>query len=157
PPTQDTPKPHIPIRSATREERDHTEAVKLFGLACFHELNNRLIEAMRTFEEALRLDSRGTPIYRALVPLYIALERNDDALAACKRIRELDPADYETGYLYARQLRGLDRVKEARTVLAEVARLPGLKEQPDLHAQVAFDLGALHETAGDWSKAEAAF
>src|SRR5439155_14395016 len=44
PPRQDLPKPHVPVRSATRQELDHAEALKLYGLAVLHERNNRLVE-----------------------------------------------------------------------------------------------------------------
>lgn len=154
---QDFPEPLTPVRPATRQELDRVEAVKLYGLAVVHERNNRLVEAMRTLEEAMRLDPNSASIYRGLIPLYVALDRGSDALDACKRVLELDRDDYETGYLYARQLRVLDRSKEALAILEKIIKVPGLREQPDLHAQAAFDLGALHEAAGNWSKAEAAF
>ena len=153
---QDAPKVAAPLRPATRQELDRLEAVKLFGLAALQEHGNRLVEAMRTLEEALRYDPDGPAIHRALVPLYVALDRGDDALKACKRVLEPEPGDFETGYLYGRQLRARDRNPEALAVLLQAAAAPGLKEQPDLQAQISFDLGTLYEAAGEWVKAEAA-
>jgi tetratricopeptide (TPR) repeat protein len=153
----DRPTVHVPVKRPTPRELDRIEAQKLFGLGAVHERNNRLVEAMRIYEESLRLDPDAAAIHRALVPLYIALDRGDDVLTSCKRILELDSDDTETGLLYARQLRARERNKEAVEVLSRTAAVPGLKEQPDLHAQVAFELATLREAAGEWDRAEAAF
>jgi tetratricopeptide (TPR) repeat protein len=153
----DRPARHVPARVATRLELDHAEALQLYGRAVLLEREHRLIEAVRTYEQALRLDPQSAPLHRALVPLYLALDRAEDALQACQRTRELDPEDYETGLLQARHLRTHDRQAEALAVLEEIVKKAGLKERLDIYAQVCFDLGMLHETASDWAKAEAAF
>src|SRR5262249_21139012 len=64
---------------------------------------------------------------------------------------------YETWYLCARQLRLLDRPKEAAEALKRAAGCAGLKERLDLRAQGFFDLASLHENAGEYAEAEAAF
>jgi tetratricopeptide (TPR) repeat protein len=152
----DRPAKHVPIKPTTRQELDRLEARRLYGLAVLHERKNRLVEAVRCYEEARRLDPESAEVHRALVPLYVALDRGDDALAACKRTLELDPADYKTGYLYARQLRAQEKRKEAIAVLLKVATAPGLKDRPDQAAQIRFDLGALYEQLGDLAGAEKA-
>ncbi len=153
----DRPAPHAPVKVATRQELDHLEALKLYAQGAVHEHHNRLAEAARAYEAALRLDPDAAPVHRALVPLYVALDRAEDALAACRRVLELAPDDFETGYQYGRHLRNLDRLREARDVLVKVAAVPGLKERPDLRAQVCFDLAVLHEGAGEWAEAERRF
>jgi tetratricopeptide (TPR) repeat protein len=157
PPDADPLTPHVPVKPATRQELDHLEAVKLYGRGVILGHQNRLIEAMHTFEEALRLDPESAAIHRTLVPLYFALDRLDDALAACRRVLELDPEDFETGYRYARQLRVLGRTKEAVAVLTRTGACPGLKDRLEVRAQVFYDLGALHEDAGELDKAEKSF
>jgi len=147
---------HVPIKPATRQELDHLEAVKLYGLGAIAERQNRLIEATHTFEEALRLDPESAAIHRTLLALYFALDRIDDALASCRRVLELDPGDYEIGYRYGRQLRALGQTKEARAVLARTAACPQLKDRLDIRAQVFYDLGMLQEEAGDLNQAEKA-
>lgn len=156
-PSADRPTPVAPVTPFTRQELDQREAEKLFGRAVLHERENRLVEALHTYEEALRFDPDAAPVHRALVPLYLALDRGDDALAACRRVLELEPTDVETGFLYARQLRAREKSAEAIAVLTKVVAVPALKDQPDLHAQVSFELGTLHEAASAWDKAEAAF
>lgn len=150
----DPPTRHVPAKPVTRQELDHLEAVKLYGRGVTLEHQNRLLEATRTFEEARRLDPNSAAIARTLVPLYLALDRLDDALSCCRRVLELDPDDYETSYRYARQLRVLGRHKEASDVLLHTAKCPGLKDHLEVRAQVFYDLGMLQEQAGELDKAE---
>jgi tetratricopeptide (TPR) repeat protein len=150
----DHPTPHVPARPATKEELDHLEALRLYGLGVVREHQNRLIEAMHTFEEASRLDPESAAIHRALIPLYFGLDRIDEALAECRRVLELDPDDYATAYRYSRQLRVLGEKEEARSVLARAAAGTKLKEKLEVRAQVFFDLGVLQEEAGELNNAE---
>ena len=153
-PDIDPPTRQASLKPATRQELDHLEALKLYGLGAIQERQNRLIEAMHTFEEARRLDPESAAIQRTLIPLYFALDRLDDALAACRRVLELDPDDYETGHRYARQLRALGKTKEAMSVLLRTAASPRLKDRLEIRAQVFYDLGQMQEEAGELDKAE---
>jgi pentatricopeptide repeat protein len=154
---EDRPARAAPARPASRQELDRLEALKLYGVAAFHEKNHRLLEALKTHEEAHRLDPDAAAPLRALVPLYLAVDRLDDALAGCRRVLELDPDDFDTAYLYARQLRKQERPAEAVAVLAKAAASPKLKEKPALRTQIGFDLGSLCERAGDLARAGQAF
>jgi tetratricopeptide (TPR) repeat protein len=151
------PPVHVPTHPADRRELDHVEALKLYGLGVIAERHNRLIEAVRSYEEAARLDPDAAAPLRALAPIYLALDRTDDALEACRKALELDPKDFDTGYLYGRQLRAINKVKEAIAVLRRTAALPGLKERPDVRLQICLELGAVCETADDLKGAENAF
>ncbi len=155
-PDFDPPTRHVPAKPVTRQELDHLEAVKLYGRGVTLEHQNRLIEATRTFEQAQRLDPDSAAIPRALVPLYFALDRLDDALSCCRRVLELEPDDFEIGYRYARQLRVLGVRNEAIAVLTRTAECPGLKDHLEVRAQVYYDLGMLQEEAGELDKAEKA-
>ena len=78
----------------------------------------------------MRLDPDAAAPLRALAPLYVALDRTDDALDACKKALELDPDDADMAYFYARQLRAADKTPEAVAAFARTAALPALKEKP---------------------------
>ena len=154
---EDVPKVHVPARPATRQDLDHLEALQLFAHAVLEEREGRLVEAVRSYEAALRLDPDAPAVHRGLIPLYLGLDRRDDALVACRRVLELDPDDYPTGYLYSRQLRLQDKPKDALAVLARIVTLPGLKERPDLLVQAQFDLAVLYDSTEDLPRAEAAY
>jgi tetratricopeptide (TPR) repeat protein len=156
-PGAERPAPYVALKPATRQELDHAEALKLYGLAVLQERNNRLLEAVRLLEEARRLDPDAAAVVKALFPLYLALDRVEDGLSAARRALELTPDDFDTAYQYARQLRALERPKEALPVLRRAAAVPALKERPDVRAQLCFDLGVLYEDAGEWARAEDAF
>jgi tetratricopeptide (TPR) repeat protein len=146
-----------PLKPLSRRELDRREALQLYGQASDLEHRNRLPEALRLFEKARRFDPDSPAILRALVPLYVALDRQEEALQAYFRIVALDPEDYETWYNYAKALRAQEKDAEARKALGLAAACKGLKEQPELHLAVLHDLGALQEKAGDAKAAEANF
>jgi tetratricopeptide (TPR) repeat protein len=146
-----------PLRPLKRQELERREALELFGIGVEHEHRNRLPEALRTYEQALRLNPDAAPVLRALVPLYLALDRQQEALDACKRIVTLDPEDFETWQNYARQLRSADRDEEARKALLRASACKELAEQPDAHLAILHDLGTLHEKVSAYREAEAAF
>jgi tetratricopeptide (TPR) repeat protein len=151
------PEKLVPARPETREELNRAEALKQYGLGTFHENGHRLLAAVRAYEEATRLDPEAAAPFRALVPLYLGLDRLDDALAACKKVVALDPGDYETWHLYARQLHVHNQPKEAATAFERALACARLKDHPELAVQIAFDLATLRETLSEFDKAEAAY
>lgn len=156
---QDLPadKPAIlPTKAVSKQERERIEAKTLFGLGALHEKKNRLLEALRCYEEASKLDPEAVAPRRALVPLYLALDRLDDACTAAQRVLELDPDDWETGHLYSRQLRVQGNLQEAAAVLRKAVGSPRAKDRPDARVQLWADLAMLHEAASAWDQAEAA-
>jgi tetratricopeptide (TPR) repeat protein len=153
----DRPTPYLTTRPPTRKEIDRRAALKQYGLGLLCERDDRFLEAVRAFEQASRLDPKAAPVFKALVPLYLATDRAADALAATRRVLALDPGDYETWFLYARQLRGHGQLKEARAALARGLACPALKDRPELALQMHHDLGAMYESAQQYENAAAAF
>ncbi|MBL8794195.1 MAG: tetratricopeptide repeat protein [Planctomycetia bacterium] len=139
------------------EQANRREARRLYGQALTAQRQDRLVEALRNFERARELDPESVAPYRALIPLYLAIGRAEDALAACERVVKLEPGDHETWYIYARHLRDLGRPKDARAALEKGLACPSAHEAYDLLVQMNFDLGALSEDAQDWARAETAF
>lgn len=152
---EERPARHVPTRTVSRAELDRLEARRLFGRGALQERQNRLVEAVRSYEAAQRLDPDALAIPRALLMVYIALDRTEDAFTVSQKVLRLDPDDYHTAFLYARQLRGVDRKRDAAAALELATRSPRLSERPDLAAQIWFDLGLLREQANDLPQAEA--
>jgi hypothetical protein len=60
----DRPKPAAPARPLTQRELDRREAERLYALGLLQERDCRLVEATKTYEQALKLDSESRPSAR---------------------------------------------------------------------------------------------
>jgi tetratricopeptide (TPR) repeat protein len=147
---------HVSIHPPSKKDRDYREALRLYARGLMEERDNRFLEAVTTFEQALALDSEAIPVLRSLVPLYLALDRTEQALKSCERVLQLDPEDCETWYVLARQHRSRSRSSEAIASLTRLLKCRSLADRPDLHAQAAFDLAVLCEQSQEFAEAEAA-
>lgn len=154
---EDRPTVLVPLKPETRAESDRREARKLFARALLKQQEDRLLDALGDFEKARQLDPQSAKITRTLVPLYLALGRHEDALTACRKTLENDPADLETWFLYARQLKQLGRTQEALAALDKGVGSTAAEDRLDILVQMHFERGILREQAHDWAKAEAAF
>lgn len=144
--------------AATQEQKDRRAALYkyVYGLLC--EKEDRLLEALSAFEEAVKLDPKAAAAYKAQVPLLLLLDRPRDALAAVKRTLELDATDHESWFLAARLHRGLGETKEYRAALDKGLAVPGLvDDQPQIAQQLFYDLGQFHEAEGSLDEAIAAY
>jgi tetratricopeptide (TPR) repeat protein len=153
----DRPKLFVPLQPETRADLDRRDAHKLYAMGLLRQRQDRLVDAVRYLEEARQLDPDSAPVQKALVPLYLALGRQDDALAACRKSLDRDPADYETWYLYARQLREQGRPKESLEALTQGIACSEAKEHLDILVQMYYDQGTLSEEAKNWAQAESAY
>ena len=153
----DPPKLYVPKKAPTQAEIDRREAMYRFvhGLVCQHE--DRLLEALKAFEESAALDPQPAAVYRAQVPILIALERGPEAVAVCKKAIERDADDCETCAILARLHKALAQPAEARQALEKGLKSPRLEDRPELAQQMYFDLGTLYEADNQWASAAGAF
>lgn len=157
PQLQDRPLPMEPLRPWTAEELQRREALKLFALGVLCEREERMIEAVGHYEAAAKLDPQAPATLKALVTLYITVDRQEDALALVKKVLAADPDDFQTSYLGARLLRSRSQFKEAGDMLVRGLASPRLSERPDLHQQIEYDLGILFERQEKYHEAAGAF
>jgi tetratricopeptide (TPR) repeat protein len=157
PADQDAQKPFVPLHPLTQQDLARRKALALYGLGMLRLRQDRLVEATHILEEAVPFDPEAAAIQRALFPLYLALGRNDDALAACKKTLALDPGDFESWALYARQLKGRGQPQEAIKALEQALASSGLAEHLELQLQFQYDRGALCEEVKDYDHCLAAF
>jgi tetratricopeptide (TPR) repeat protein len=153
----DRPGKFVPKQPESRADLDRRDAHKLYAMGLLRQRQDRLVDAVRYLEEARQLDPDAAPIHKALVPLYLALGRHDDALTACRKALDQDPGDYETWYLYSRQLREQGRPRESLDALTRGIACPEVKEHLEVLVQMNYDQGTLSEEAKDWAKAETAY
>jgi tetratricopeptide (TPR) repeat protein len=154
---QDRPALHVPVRPWTQHELDQHAALKLYALGVLCEHDERLIEALGHYEESLKLDPDALPVMRALLLLYIAVDRQDESLALGRKVLQEDADDYQTSYVAARLLRSRNQLNEACDVLRLGLKSPRLADRPDLHQQMEYDLGILYERQERHEEAAAAF
>jgi tetratricopeptide (TPR) repeat protein len=154
---QERPAPNVPLRPWTQKDLDRQAALKLYALGVLCERDERLIEALGHYEESLKLDPDALPVMKALLLLYIAVDRQDESLALARTVLKEDADDYQTSYVAARLLRSRSQLKEACDVLLVGLKSPRLADRPDLHQQMEYDLAVLYERQERYAEAAAAF
>ena len=133
------------------------EAQALFGMGVMRHRGDRWLEAVTLLEEAAALDPQTPAAYRALVPLYLSLAREEDALVACQRVLQVAPTDSETSYQASKLYRSDGRMREAIAVLALGATGKSAAERPDLLYFMLSDLSELQKKAGDFTAAASSY
>jgi len=155
--SMDQPRPQATFRPPTQKELDQREALYQFARGVLCEQEDRLLEALDAYENAAQLDPQAVTILKSLAMIYIAVGRQDDAAALLQNVLQLSPHDYEMSYLYARLLRSRGKLEEACAVLDKGLQSKGLRDRPDLHLEMEYDLGALNERLEKPVEAAAAF
>src|SRR5260370_1424021 len=153
----DRPTIYVPQKPPTKRDLQRRESLKQYVLGLLYVREDRLLDAVKALEKAVELDPEATPVYKMLIPFYVALDRGPEALAATRKVLDQDPQDYETWYLYARQLKLSGQFKEARAALMRGLKAPGLKQHPELAQPMHLLLGLLYENGDEWLKAAAAY
>src|SRR5262249_54235106 len=148
---------YVPEKPPTKQELQRRESLKQFVLGLLYVREDRLLDAVKALEKAVELDPEATPIYKMLIPFYVALDRATEALKATRKVLEQDPDDFETWFVYARQLKATGQAKEARAALVRGLKAPGIKAHPEVAQPMHLLLGLLHENSEEWLKATAAY
>ncbi len=152
------------LQKLTPEERAHRksteklrEAQTLFGLGVMRRHSDRWLEAVELLEQATKLDPESAAPYRALVPLYLSLAREEDALQACRKVLELDPDDCPTAFQLAKLLKNEGQIRDAITVLNQAADGKYAGDDAELLYNVLIELADLREKAEDYDAASKSF
>lgn len=97
----------------TKTQQDQRQSLKEYarGQLCLRE--ERLIEAMRCFEDAVRLDPTAVGVYKALLPLYAGFDRGNDVIKTCRKILSLAPNDSSTCFTLGEQLQRQGLIDDA--------------------------------------------
>ncbi len=153
---EDRPAPYVPLRPTTRQELDRRDSLKQYVLGLLLEHEDQLLEALKAFQEAARLDPDAPAVFKVQAPLLLTLGREKDALAAVNKALELDPGDHEIWFVAARLHKSLGDHREARKALKRGLEKPGLLDRPDVAQQMYLDLAGMCELADDIPEALAA-
>ena len=156
-PARAEPPEPAPPPDPARARRLEREALALYGLAFLQQRQDRLLSAARTLEEAVRLDPEAVPPRLALVPLYGALGRPDDAARAAAAVLVLDPSQAETWRALAKLLHEMRRTPEAVAVLSRCVAAPQLADRPADLIAAHRDLGRLFTALGAADRAAGSY
>jgi tetratricopeptide (TPR) repeat protein len=130
-------------RPMTEAEAARFQALRLFVRGQVLERQNRLVEAVKAYEKALAYDPNAAALYKALIPLCFALDRDLQALEYCRKALELEPDNFPLAYRYASELHDRGQTDQALTVLMAAAGHPKLAQDSLTSAQVHFLLAEL--------------
>ena len=150
------PGPYPATKPITRQDADCRASLKQYvlGLLCEHE--DRLLEALKAYEEAARLDPQAARGLQGQVPLLWPWSAARTRSPPSHKVLELDPADHETWFVRARLAKSVGQFKEAQA-LKRGLESPGIKDRPDVAQQMYLDLGGMHETDDEFPQAIEAF
>jgi tetratricopeptide (TPR) repeat protein len=138
-PPQITPPDPTAARQLVRE------GLALYGFGLVSPRRDRLAEAARRLEEAIRIDPHAVPPRQLLVEVYKSLGRQTDAVAAAAAVLIMDQSCTGTGRTLARLLHEMKRTGEAITVLHRCLKTA---DRPVDRIVICHDLAILYAAVG---------
>ncbi len=153
----DRPRLFVPKQQPTQQEKDRRAALKKYAEGMLLEREDRLLEALKAYEESARLDPEAPAVYKTLVGLLLGLDRIPEAITACGKALALDPADPELWYISSRMQKAQGKFAEAQASLRNAIATDRVKDHPEQAQQLYFDLGELHESCKEYAEAADAY
>ncbi len=143
-PGDDPPKPFVPLRPSTLDDRRRLEVVRLYIAGRALEDRRAWTDAVSLLREALKLEPDSIAVARRLSKIYIgALGRADLAIEFGKRVLAAEPGDSETLSELVEYYRKNDP-PGAEALLNEVLANPKLEEHAPGRLLAQYELGRLY-------------
>jgi tetratricopeptide (TPR) repeat protein len=96
-PGDDPPRPFVPLSASTVDDRQRTEALRLYTAARALEDRGSFADAVALLQQAQKLDPESVAILRRLSRIYIgAMGRPDQAVELGKKVLAIEPGDTDT-------------------------------------------------------------
>ncbi len=144
-PGDDPPRPFVPLHPSTVDDRQQTEAMRLYATARGLEDRGSFTEAVELLQQAQKLDSESVAIPRRLSRIYLgALGRPDLAVDFGKKVLAIEPGDTDT---LSRLVEFYNRKNDAvgcQALLKEVLANPKLDAHAAGRLLAQFELGKLY-------------
>lgn len=128
-------------------------AKTLYAVGVIRQRQDKLLEAATTLEKAAAIDPTSIEIQKALVPIYVAIGREGNAISLCRGILDQDPHEVEIAFQFARLLKHDARPAEAITVLQRGVMLKEAQARPERLLYMLSDLYELLDKKGDHAEA----
>jgi tetratricopeptide (TPR) repeat protein len=132
------------------------DALTLYGVGIIRQRQDRLVEATRCLEDAVRLDPDAVPPRQFLIPLYTALGRPTDAASTAAAVVVMDPSQAETWRTLARLLHEMKRTGDAISVLNRCVAAQALADRPADRIAAFRDVARLNAALGTQPQTAAA-
>ena len=140
-PGDDPPRPFVPLRPSTTDDRRRLEVVRLYSAGRALEDRRAWTDAVALLQEALKLEPDSIAVARRLSRIYIgALGRPDLALEYGKRVLAAEPGDSETLSQLVEYYRKNDP-PGAEALLNEVLANPKLDRHAPARLLAQYELG----------------
>lgn len=146
-PGDDPPRPSVPLRPATVDDRRRLEATRLYSAARALEDRGLWSDAVAILQDAAKLDPDSLAIVRRLSKIYIgALGRPDLAVQYGRRVLAMDPGDTETLTRLVEFYSKRGEAESAESLLKEVLASPKLPAHSPGRLVAEYELGRLYST-----------
>jgi tetratricopeptide (TPR) repeat protein len=143
-PGDDAPRPFVPLRPSTTDDRHRLEVVRLYAAGRALEDRREWNDAVAVLQEALKLEPDSIAVSRRLCRLYIgALGRPELAVDYGKRVLKSEPGDSETLSQLVEYYRRNDAAA-AESLLNEVLANPKLEPHAFGRLLAQNELGRLY-------------
>jgi tetratricopeptide (TPR) repeat protein len=144
-PGDDPPRPFVPLHPQTVEDRERTEALRLYMAARALEDRGVFGDAVTLLQQAQKLDPDSVAIVRRLSRIYLgALGRPDQAVEYGRKVLTAEPGDTETlSRLVEFYLRKPDTAA-CEALLKEILANPKLERHSAGRLLAQYELGKLY-------------
>jgi len=143
-PGDDPPRPFVPSRPRTVDDRKRIEAITAFSVARALEDKRSWSEAITLLESALISDPDSVTILRRLSRLCFVLGRTEPGIKYCKRVLDVDPGDTDSISRLVNYYNRRNDPAGAETVLRDVLANPGLDKNAAGRLVAEFEVGKLY-------------
>lgn len=149
--------PLTPIKPRSEDEQKRIDAVSWFAAGRVLETRNQFANALRAYQEAIKLDPRAVVVYRVIIPLAFGLNKTEDAVRWMLEAVKLDPDDYQLLRRLGTFLANQGNLAEAAQLLEQATKSPDLKKKSATYVTLMRDLGLLHKALNRSEAAADAF
>ncbi len=150
-------RPYSAKKPSSAEETNRRQSLYQYALALLCERDDRLLEALRAYEESARLDPKSAAPIKAQIPLLVSLERTEDARTTCRKVLDLDGEDFEVWNALARLYRSIGNHAEAAKAFRKGLATARIAAHPEATQQMYHDLGQILELEKDYGPAADAY
>jgi tetratricopeptide (TPR) repeat protein len=158
-PGDDVPRPFVPLQARTVDDRQRTEAVRLYTAARALEDQKAFNDAVALLQQAQKLDPESVAIARRLSRIYLgALGRPEQAVEFGKKVLAAEPGDTDTLSMLVEFYNRKNDATGCEALLKEVLANPKLDRHSPGRLLAQYELGRLYSgRLGQADKAADAF